>query len=83
MIDSPMCACGLNVENEEHYSLYCPLYLRCCNRLFTSIVQQTPLSIDAIDTELLLVGSPKLLYDVNSKLFKLVHMYLEETERFI
>ena len=83
VIESPNCVCGIEEESVEHYFFRCPLHIRSRINMIVSILQHTNLLVDDMNSDLLLYGSEHLSMDVNITIFKKVHIYIEETERFI
>jgi hypothetical protein len=83
VIDSPMCSCGLEHETPEHYFFRCPLYVRSRIKLILSIIQHTDIEfVDNINVNLVLYGDCNLSLESNMKIFELVHIYINETDRF-
>ena len=78
VIDSPRCACGSDLENSDHYLLWCPLYIVQRQSMMTEISQIFNHNIAGND---LLYGSDNADYVTNVKIFRLVHKFIEETNR--
>ena len=78
VIDSPACTCGFDVEDTNHYLLECPLYAHERNVIF---MEFNELGIYDINCELLLNGKQVFDFDLNSKIFYIVHGFIEETDR--
>ena len=77
VVPSPLCACGRGIENAIHFFFDCQLYA----------VQRTKMEdelykISRFSAATLLYGDKKLSNEVNSNIFKIVHVFLEETNRF-
>ena len=79
VVDSPGCSCGHDTEDSNHYLLICPLYQTSRNKMLKSIAAITPQTL--IDSNLLLYGSDGLTKAVNTDIFQLVHLFIEETAR--
>jgi len=76
--DSPRCSCGYDYEDSDHYLMWCPLYT-VQRQIMTTELHHT---LNAIfNSNDLLYGSIELDYDSNIKLFRIVHKYIEETDR--
>ena len=75
--DSPSCNCGLDVEDNNHFLLYCPLYVNIRQRLFHAIINFTEIS-----EEVLLYGNSMLSCKENTRLFLAVHCYIKDSNRF-
>jgi hypothetical protein len=77
--DSPQCACGHNIEDSEHYSLKCHMYMLFRRNMLTSI--QNIVQIDNLSTDILLHGSNNLDVATNRNIFESVHKYIIDTGR--
>jgi hypothetical protein len=78
VIESPECACGFNLEDNNHFLLHCPLYNVARHKMMVNI--STILPNLNIDVDTLLYGTPENI--VKSKhLFEAVHIFICETER--
>ena len=74
--DSPMCRCG-SLENAQHYFFHCNLYNRQRVVLLNSVANYcTPTVIT------LLQGNPSLSNDINEQIFKHVHDFIIDSQRF-
>jgi hypothetical protein len=83
VIESPVCICGIEDETVEHYFFRCPLHIRSRIDMILGILQQSDILIDDINSELLLYGSENVSYNINISIFRHVHLFIHETERFI
>ena len=61
----------------EHYFFQCPLYIQQRDKLLEKVHQYTEPTVD-----ILLNGYNILCNGENEEIFKAVHTYLKETERF-
>ena len=77
--DSPACACGNNVEDENHFLLHCPLFHIQRQKMFRSCPNDVPRNELTCNT--LLFGSENHNLDTNKAIFKAVHTYISECER--
>ena len=77
--DSPHCACGYDVEDNEHYLFDCPIYILERWKMFTSL--QIIIQINDIQLEQLLYGSKDHDFTTNKSIFEIVHTFLTETGR--
>ena len=79
VIDSPQCPCGHFIEDVDHFFFNCPLYIvprqHFINAL-TNIIED-----DHIDTKTSLYGNDNYDYNVNKRVFNLVHNFVTETNR--
>ena len=78
VIESPSCVCGNKCEDNNHFLLSCPLYLEQRRIMIAEIGHFCTLDISS---NLLLFGSENLDINTNCKIFELVHVYLESTNR--
>ena len=78
VIDSPVCPCGYDCEDCNHFLFHCPLYHEDRTKLFTnfSLICNSDLTCN-----LLLFGSADLDLDTNRKIFEIVHSYIESSGR--
>ena len=74
--DNPMCSCGLDRESAEHYLLYCSTY----NNLRANTIHSLP--DHSINITSLLKGDPSLNLKENERIFRCVHAFIRESERF-
>ena len=77
VVDSPLCACMMGVEDSCHYFFTCPLYNAERIKLCDNINQLGKLNLDT-----LLYGDKSLSTDINLEIFKHVENFIFETERF-
>lgn len=76
IVQSPLCACG-NVENTEHFLLYCPLYNDVRQKMIRSVSHLCRPSIN-----ILLYGDQNLSFNDNKLIFLTVQDFLVQTKRF-
>lgn len=74
---SPICDCGFENEDAEHYFFKCNRYFQQRIQLFEASRNFHPLS-----SHLLLYGSNELSVADNEELFSYVQRYIKETNRF-
>ena len=77
VIDDAMCACNLDIEDNNHFLLYCPLYAVQRQELIRSLQD-----LSQFDLNILLYGDELLDIQVNKAIFAAVHLYIKATERF-
>ena len=80
VVNSPACTCGFNNEDANHYLLncpMCPLYVHERNKILLEI---RDLQVSSVTTKILLCGCSKD-FEINLKLFSIVHNYKNETNR--
>ena len=77
VIDDPLCLCGISNEDNQHFFFECPLYYTHRLKLINAVNQ-----ISILTLENLLYGDSNLDFDHNCLLFKAVHDYILESERF-
>ena len=75
--NDPSCPCGWPLEDAIHYFIECPLYAESRNTLIGNIAHFTTFSIQN-----LLFGSDEISEDLNTRLFKHVHHFIQNTHRF-
>ena len=76
--DDPTCACGAEVEDAEHFFLYCQNYIDLRLQLFNSISVYCDVTLDTI-----FHGNPELDSTFNKQIFDAVHHYIVSTNQFI
>ena len=76
LTDSPLCRCG-DIENSQHYFLYCHYYYEQRNEMLSSLSQLCNVSLDV-----LLFGDSSLSVDVNTQIFAVVQKFIRDTKRF-
>jgi len=79
VIESPSCFCGHNIEDSEHYLLYCPLYLVPRIKMIQTL--QTCININDLHVDTLLYGSSDCDYRTNVHIFEAVHDFINECDR--
>ena len=74
LAESPMCRCGEEIEDAEHFLMDCALYRE----------ERRNLEVDLrhYDTEELLMGNPHLTQKQNEKMFSQVHKFINTSGRF-
>ena len=77
VLADPSCMCGHADEDATHFLLACPRYTVQRNELFNAVV---PLSNFNVKT--LLYGDTNLNLKSNTEIFKAVHTYITESQRF-
>jgi hypothetical protein len=78
--DSPLCSCNMScAETVEHYFLNCPKYTRICQILRAGIMT---ISNQCYNIQSILHGNPALDEEMNSRLLKTVHKFVESSKRF-
>lgn len=76
LTDSPLCRCG-DIENSQHYFLYCYYYSVQRNEMLCSLSQLCNVSLDV-----LLFGDSSLSVDINTQIFAAVQKFIMDTKRF-
>jgi hypothetical protein len=82
VVDDAKCLCQTTNETNNHFLLKCPLYRNQREQLITGITTELHVHESSISVELLLCGSNDHNEEFNTKLFKHVHKYLVDTQRF-
>jgi hypothetical protein len=77
VIDDPLCTCGQR-ETAEHFFLHCPKYMELREQLIYKIDCVEPVTIDT-----LLYGNKDLSRNDNLEIFRIVHLFIKKTKRFI
>ena len=62
IIPSPVCSCGVPIENAEHYFFKCPLYT---NQRYTLFINLHRLQINDADVAVLTAGSHNYNENIN------------------
>lgn len=75
--DSPICDCGTDIEDAEHYFFRCDLYTNQRIRFFQLSRRFHPLGV-----QFMLYGSDQISEEDNINFFSYVHEYIKETKRF-
>ena len=78
LAESPICECGEEIEDSEHYLKDCRLY----NIQRTAILDTYGIDFRAYQTEDLLEGNPNDTNEDNIWLFHAVQEYIKKTKRF-
>ena len=78
VLESPVCICGHNCEDSNHYLLHCPLYYVARNKMFKEIRN---LSQYKVSSDMLLYGVAELSVVINREIFDAVHEFIEVTGR--
>ena len=76
IVDSPMCACGNDEEDEDHYLFNCPLYNEQ-RQLFTTVEQDIPRNVNTF-----LQRENTLPRRTATRLLAVVEEYIIKTGRF-
>jgi hypothetical protein len=76
IINNFKCNCGASFEDAIHYFLECPSYLNDRRTLLSNCDDIN------INIETLLFGNDKYSYDVNSKIFRKVRTFKNQSKRF-
>ena len=76
--DTYLCRCGSGVENAKHYFLECELY----DNIRPSLVRTIAHNGGRCDIKTILYGNPSLNFDRNQRIFKAVHTYIKQSNRF-
>ena len=83
---SPLCVCGEEDENNEHFFLHCHLLQTMRNELFGQLSHVLWFSILDLDAkvlcEMILYGSSKLNVLVNRHLIEATLQFIQSTKRF-
>ena len=82
---NPLCSFSLSVENNVHFFLYCHHFSLQKQTLMNNIKSIDKNIINATDSDLvniLLFGSSKYQYHINSKIFSFSIDFILKTERF-
>ena len=82
---NPLCSCSLSVENNVHFFLHCHHFLLQRQSLMNNIKSIDKDIINATDSDLvniLLFGSSKYQYHINSKILSFSIDFILKTERF-
>ena len=82
---NPFCSCGLDVETNMHFFLYCPLFTNQ-RRTLLSTVNDIDSSLtntnDSILTHILLFGKASLDISTNTLILNATMNYIISTNRF-
>ena len=77
VIDDPTCSCSNNVEDTYHFFFDCPLYYTNRLELINAIT-----SVSTFTLNVLLYGDSALKLEENQFIFKSVHKYIKNSQRF-
>jgi hypothetical protein len=81
MIESAACTCPPGAdETAEHFLLHCPKYVEERRKMTTALTQ---LDHPHPNQELLLYGDSTKAIAHNSEIFKIVHLFINDTNRFV
>lgn len=75
--ESPWCACGAPVEDNDHFFFFCPFYTRLRYILLIEVQTHCIPSV-----EVLLQGCPTCTQESNQHIFLAVHDYIINSSRF-
>ena len=76
--DTYLCRCGSGVENAKHYFLECELH----DNIRPSLLRTIAHNGGRCDIKTILYGNPSLNFDRNQRIFKAVHTYIKQSNRF-
>ena len=76
--DNPGCASGKKIESPSHFFLHCPFYHGQRKKLVNNIRKYTDCNINVI-----LFGDKNLTFEENKAIFKFVHIYIKNSNRFV
>ena len=82
---TPLCACGMNKEDNEHFFLHCPQFDLMRQNLFGQLSHISGLTLNLDDNplcELLLFGDPRFSVASNSKILEATISFIKNTKRF-
>ena len=82
---TPLCACGMDKEDNEHFFLHCPQFDLMCQNLFGQLSHIPGLTLNLDDKplcELLLFGDPRFSVASNSKILEATISFIKNTKRF-
>ena len=77
VIHDPVCICGFENEDSDHFFFHCPLYHDCRLKLMNSVIR-----FSNVELNILLYGDDDLDLETNCKIFQAVHDYITESKRF-
>ena len=78
MLDSPICSCGSQLEDVEHYFFHCPLYFEERRTMLNEVNNICNINVSC---QLLLFGSELLDLSTNCTLFDIIHKFIDATNR--
>ena len=77
VIDNPRCDCGADLEDAEHFFLYCPNY----DDIRANLYESFP-GINYFNIHNILYGNHDLSDIANKEVFEAVHKYITDSKRF-
>ena len=77
VIDNPLCTCGAHYEDANHFFNHCPQFTYAREKMFNSLNDLLPLNV-----HVLLFGSTDLSIESNKRVFKAVHQFILDSNRF-
>jgi hypothetical protein len=81
VIDNPNCFCIMGVpETSKHFLCVCPWYTAARTKMYVDLINIP--NLPSISNELLLYGDEELDDQTNLLIFKIVHHFIRETNRF-
>jgi hypothetical protein len=78
VIPSPACICGHPSEDAYHFFYHCPRYAHLRHQFLQSLSLNGPLSYRT-----LLFGNTDLPVEENTRIFKIIHCFIRDSDRFI
>ena len=78
VIDNPNCTCGADIEDADHFFMYCPNYDDLRGSMYDTLS-----NLDAFDINTILYGNTHLSTEANKAVFDAVHKFISDTGRFI
>ena len=78
VIDDPICACRIGIEDTSHFFLHCPLYYTYRLDLMNSVN-----AVSKFEINILLYGDDELDFESNKQIFSAVHDYIKASGRFV
>ena len=82
---TPLCACGIENEDNEHFLLHCPQFHLMRQNLFGQLYHIPGLILNLDDKplcELLLFGDTQLNVASNRKILEATISFIKDTKRF-
>ena len=78
VVNDPQCSCGADIEDAQHFFLYCPNYNDIRVALLGSFPNPNDVNIDTI-----LYGNRDLTNEANKAVFHAVHRFIMDSDRFV
>jgi len=78
VVDSPSCICGAPYENAEHFFFHCPQFYNIRQTMLDDIQGVMPINVDH-----LLYGNADYDTQSNERVFKAVHQFIINSQRFV